>query len=192
MVEVPAGTYDRAFHVATEVARKEGLGAEFLDRRGGVIETSPERAATILEPWRTDNASLGQAIENTVSFQRRRARFEFIPAGFVPPSVPPTGEALPIPPVVAESTLPDLTEHAGAVELRVWVFLERAHTPNIRRFTWSRRFISYYSDPQADRQIAESGSPETYSIWTPVGRDLVAERRILNAIQNRLAETPPS
>ena len=47
-----------------------------FDMDEGVIETQPDIATSILEPWGNDNATLGQATENTLAFQRRRARFE--------------------------------------------------------------------------------------------------------------------
>jgi hypothetical protein len=181
------GRYDAAFDAASEAARREGMDASLLDRRAGTIETSPRVAGSLMEPWRLDNASLAQATENTISFQRRRARFEFIPVGFVAPSIPRGDAPLTGPTPFASDGVDDLTQVPGDLELRVWVYLERANTPGIRRFAWTRRGTSTFIDPVAQRQIEESGSPETQSVWTPLGRDVVAEHRLLAAVKKQLA-----
>jgi len=133
------------------------------DRRSGVIETEAQIAGSVLEPWRTDNASAAQAVENTVAFQRRRARFEFTPAGF---QEPPR----------------DLTKVPDDLELRVWVFVERASTPGLRRSTWTR------SKTTTTQLVAPEGDtgPAPTTSWTPVTRDVAYERRLLAAVQDGL------
>ncbi len=187
VVQIPTGTYEVAFNAAAEAVRKEGMPGSFLDPRGGLITTSPEFSGSLIEPWRTDNASFGESFENMIAFQRRRARLEFVPADFSPPTLPSDPQApLRGPTPLASGDFPDLTQLNGPIELRVSVYVERAHTPNIRRFEWSRRMVSYYSDPETDRRIAESGSPETLSLWTPIGRDVATERRILHRVEEML------
>lgn len=183
--------YEMAFDAAAEVARREGLDSIFVDRRGGTLEAGPEIAGSLLEPWRTDNSSLGQALENTISFQRRRARFEFLPVGFVPPTIPAGDAPLTGPGPIALEPALDLVSEPQNLELRVWVYVERANTPGIRRFAWTRRGTTNFVDPEAERIIEQSGSPETLSTWTPVGRDIEAEYRLLAAVKQRLDRLAP-
>jgi hypothetical protein len=194
LLRVEAASYHEAFDAAMEASRINGLTPALRDRRGGVIETEPAFAASILEPWRDDNASLGQSHENTVAFQRRRARFEFAPAGAAPPTAAPTAPPT-SPPDAADDALAgpdlfgietrdlDLTAYEGELELRVRVIVERAHTMGIRRSTWSRRSTTraIIDAPASDGEIP-------VNFWTPVSRDEAFERRLLAAVENALRE----
>lgn len=174
--------YDEAFDAAVNVARGHGLTPGLRDRRGGVIETEPARAGSVLEPWDRLNASPGRAMENTVSHQRRIARFEFLPVAFAPDRARP-GESLTGPDILAERHEPtDLTTHDGELELRVWVYVERFHRPGVRRSTWSRRMTTTARviDPEDERPMRSS--------WTPVRRDPDVERRLLARVQRELAQ----
>ncbi len=193
VIVLDAGTYHEAFDAAVETARRHRMPAEMKDRRRGVIETEAAHAGSLLEPWRTDNASFVQTLDNTFAHQRRRTRFEFIPAGFRPPAVP-DDEDLPGPDVFAEDApTMDLTQVDGELELRVWVYLERAYTPGLRRDTWSRRLTTrsriHPTDPEA--------SPLPGRHWTPVARDKAYEKRLLGRIarildaQDALADVDP-
>lgn len=182
---IHANDYAATFDAAVESARRHGLPAALRDRRGGVIDTQTRMAGSILEPWRSDNESLDQAFENTVSYQRRRARFEFAPAGFNP-SVADESRPLTGPDVVnAQETPVDLTAAEGDLELRVWVYLERATIPGQRRSTWTRSKTTQatlaYPEGMDDRK-------NTQVIWTPVARDSDYERRLLAGVQKVLAE----
>ena len=171
------------------------------DRRGGVIETEPRIAGSVLEPWRDDNATTEQAWENTFAFQRRRVRIEFLTEGFDPE----TSDELAGPDVIGlDSPLRDLTTYEGRLEVRVLVYLERSYTFGVRRSAWTAgarrqaRIIDAGVDVSAtppptdwERQhsIAEQrrGTIRS-SYWIPVSRDAAFERRILAAIQQRLDE----
>jgi hypothetical protein len=175
--------YERAFDAAVEAARTSGLEAVLYDRRSGVIETSPAEAGSALEPWKGDSASLEQGLENTLNHQRRRARFEFVPAGFRY-SAADADESLNGPDLLATGHAPaDLTRLDGELELRVWVFVERAHSPGLRRDTWSRALTTrtVILDPDSDG----AALPARY--WTPVARDAAFERRLLAAVDRQLA-----
>jgi hypothetical protein len=175
---VESARYEAAFDAAVAAARDQGLPAVLRDRRSGVIETDARIAGSLIEPWRTDNESLAQARENTLAFQRRRARFEFSPAGFQPPeSDAASGSAR------AEH---DLTRIEGQLELRVWVFVERAHNPGVRRSTWTRKATTETAlvVPEGERGIPAGMQ------WTPITRDPAYERRLLAAVEEALAAPP--
>lgn len=185
---VDASGYERAFNAAAEAARKQGMAPILQDRRSGVIETDSQIAATILEPWHNDNASYSQAVENTLSMQRRRARFEFVPAGFQPPEEKLEG-TLAGPDVLAIDRPPfDLTKTQDQLHLRVWVYVERASTPGIRHGTWSRTETS-----QAILVVPEGQSAKAHgAFWTPVNRDPAFERRLLAQVEQSLGDVPAS
>lgn len=176
---IPASRYESAFDAATEVARAEGMPAALRDRRSGIIETVAQPAGSLLEPWRNDNASLSQATENTLAYQRRRARFEFVQRN--PSSVQTSNES-----ASNEFSVPsseDLTQAQSDLELRVWVYVERASAPGLRRSTWTRR------NTTRTRLIAPEGDtgPTPSTSWTAVARDAAYERRLLAAVENAMA-----
>jgi hypothetical protein len=177
--------YDRAFDAAIESARAAGMVTAVRDRQGGLIETEPRSAGTLLEPWRLDNSGVGQAAENTLAPHRRRARFEFISTDFIPPE-PSPGGALRGPDldsVLGRAAAP-LTEAGGPVELRVWVYLEQSFNPNMRHFLWTRQLTTQAFEVATPPDPRESVEPET--LWTPVGRDEDYERRLMSAVVERL------
>ncbi len=190
VITVSAADYPQAFDAAAEVARHSGMPTTLRDRRGGVIETQPNVAGSVLEPWRSDNASLDQAVENTVAYQRRRARFEFMPAGAAPTGEHPTTQPLTGPDMIsAEQPSLDLSQAAGELELRVWVFIERADVPGMRRSTWTRSKTT-----QSLLVYPEGMKERTKGIvinWMPVARDPDYERRLLREVQEMLAKGLP-
>src|SRR5262245_7044880 len=133
VLNIPAASYSSAFDAAVEAAREDGMPPVVRDRRAGVIETEPRIAGSILEPWRNDNSSVEQAVENTVSFLRRRARFEFAPVGFQPAADSPWKDLTGPDVVQGDQANIDLTQAEGELELRVFVFIEQAHTVGVRR-----------------------------------------------------------
>ena len=183
-LSIDSESYSDAFDAAVEAATVAGLSPIVRDRRSGLIETEPRIAGSVLEPWRTDNASFAQAIENTITFQRRRARFEFTPVVFQPEQpadAPLTGPDL----FATQDVEVDLSEHTGPLELRVWVYVERAYTPGLRRSTWTRaKTTRTRIVPVEDTESI----PGQY--WTPVHRDEAFERRLLAAVQSALAPQP--
>ncbi|UCD75904.1 MAG: hypothetical protein JSV91_03090 [Phycisphaerales bacterium] len=185
---IGADQYHRVFDAAVEAARDRGMQAILRDRRSGVIETSPVDAGSALEPWKGDSATFGQGLENTLAHQRRRARFEFAPAGFHS-SRPTRDITLTGPDLLATGhEEADLTGFVGDLELRVWVYVERAHTPGVRRGTWSRALTTrtVIIDPDSGGRAL----PGRY--WTPVARDTALERRLLAAIDKQLAAGMPN
>ena len=182
--------YDTCFEEVIRIASDSGMPATVRDRAGGLIETAPRLCGSIFEPWRQDNADLNQVIENTVALQRRRARFEFIPQSFIPPSItdPDALDGAPLPGSSSDDLF-DVRTHDGPLELRVWVYTERAFTPGLRTGTWSRSQLSFSTDPLApDRLKLESGATVDLSRWTPLRRDTAYEQRLVDAIRSRLSK----
>jgi hypothetical protein len=185
-LRVDADTYHAAFDAALEAAQKHGMPPTLRDRRHGVIETQPALASTVLEPWRGDNASFGQAVENTIAFQRRRARFEFTPADGAaaqePDDAPETGPDL----LGLDVPELDLNTYAGDLELTVRVYVDQAYAMGIRRSTWSRRSTTR---AQIDSPSSDGSLPAEF--WTPVTRDEAFERRLLAAVDRALQRRQP-
>ena len=204
---IPASQYQAAFDAADEAIRVERMPPTLRDRRGGIIESEPRIAGSILEPWRNDNASFEQALENTISFQRRRVRVEFVPADF-DASAADQDQALPGPDVVGiGEPMRDLTRYDGDLELRVWVYLERSYTFGVRRSAWTQslrsqmQIISTETGEALQAELPlppirswsdrgsiepERGTPITPSVWSPISRDPAFERRLLEKIRKRL------
>ena len=186
--------YDTGFEDVSRSAAESGRPATLRDRSGGLIETAPRLCGSIFEPWRLDNADMNQVIENTIALQRRRARFEFIPKSFIPSPItdPAVLEGAPLPGSSSDDLL-DVRTHDGPLELRVWVYTERAFTPGLRTGTWSRAQRSFSADPLApDRLMLESGSTVDRSRWTPLRRDTAYERRLVEEIRSRLSKLAES
>jgi hypothetical protein len=177
----PAG-YNHAFDEAVSVARANGLVASVRDRRLGVIEAGPDIAPSLLEPWRPTE-SLGRRVEQTIAFERRRARFEFSPAG--EPSAAPADDPKGPDVLGIEQPGVDRTDHPGPLRLKVRVYVERAHVPGVRAGTWARGRM-----PTTQVIDPETGEPLPGAFWTPVARDEAFEQRLLGQLAGRL-ETPP-
>ena len=185
--------YEVCFDEAIQTTRASGMPAILRDRSGGIIETAPRISGSIFEPWRQDNASLGEGIENTIAFQRRRARFEFVPAGFVSPPIgdPDNLDGSPLPGAKNDDVL-DMREYEGEIEVRIWVFVERAFTPGMRSGSWTRSQTTFTRDRVESRRISESGAAIDQSKWTPVRRDIPYERRLLDALNQRINDKSQS
>lgn len=179
VITISAAQYDEAFDLSAEVARRRGLIPDYRDRRTGVLETQPAVAGSVFEPWSRLTISLEQAVESTFRFQRRRARFEFIPAAMIPSeTTTDRREVLPL-----ELTEVDLTQiEEGDLELRVWVYVEESSRPDLRRDSWSRRLTTRSPIVRSDPEDAS-----TRGAWIPVARDRILERLLLGEVQRRLA-----
>ncbi|MEM7227702.1 MAG: hypothetical protein AAF432_02700 [Planctomycetota bacterium] len=182
VLTVEPAEYGRAFDVALATARDAGMTAELLDRRGGVIETRPRIAASVLEPWSSDISSLSQAVEHTLSQHRRFVRFEFEPVGFSGTGDP---DALLAGPAVAIGDIDsiDRTRTDRTLELRVWVYLQQVSRPGQRRSTWSRQMSSETRSGPPNQ--GEELLPGEW--WTTTSRDTDFERRLLAEIERRIA-----
>jgi len=187
VVDLRRGDYPRAFEAALKAASDDGLEPVVVDRALGVIETDSRAAGSFLEPWRTDNAGLGDTLAHTVNFERRRVRFEFVPEPFdiapQDPSATLDGPALPGSDR-AERRF-DLEAWEGPVQLRTWVMVDRQFRPNQRFGTWSLAATSYSKDPLAAPDPRDP-STKAPTEWTPIGRDVQYERRLTARILERM------
>jgi hypothetical protein len=196
--DVPVGVYEldkaayaTAFDEVVALLQDEGFAIAIRDRDGGVVESRPAIAGSLIEPWNWPGGDIGAALDNTVSFQRRRIRFEFLPVGFRPARPPGDGALIgprvPSSPDPAGARAIDLASHDGPIELRVWVYIERAFTPHLQRSTWTLTRTTFASDPLAERGAGD-GTTRDRSIWTPIGRDESMERIQLAKVRERLAD----
>ena len=181
--------YERVFEAAIESAREDGLEPVVADRDLGVIETAPRTAGSLLEPWRTDNADVEEMVAHTVNFERRRARFEFVPEGFAVPAPDPRGPS--VGPAIPGSDRAeqrfDLMKAGGRIELRAWVYVDRAFLPNQSFGRWTLGETRYSTDPTQARR-PDDPATAINTQWTPIGRDEPYEQRLMQRIHVLLAE----
>jgi len=187
-LRIDGTTYDRAFLACIEAGREQGMPPALADRGNGIIETEPRNIGSLLEPWRTDSSGIDQTLQSTVQMERRRVRFVFVPEGFEPQVIDGAsdfrGAASPGSP--QDMARFDLEGHAGPIELRTRVFIERGFTPGIRPDTWSGTLRTTTSEPLPKRR--DDGTTRTPTQWTPIGRDEAAERRLTARVAELLAE----
>ncbi len=114
-----------------------------------------------------------------------------MPADFSP-SPPSDPELLTGPPLPGSKRddLQDIRTYEGAIEVRVWVYVERAFTPGIRTGTWSRSQTTITRDPLAPE--VRGTDVVDMSRWTPVRRDKPYEQRLLQALSARIASKETS
>lgn len=174
--------YQQAFDAACQAARGEGLVPELVDRQSGLVSTAPRLAGSALEPWKWGDLTATDIVEGTFGFERRRAHFEFVPAGFSPsapqPTAPLAGAVLP----GAERGAPtDLEKGDGPLELRVSVSVERQFRAGYQGPAYTRALGGYWRDATAEGK--DGGDPS----WTPIARDERFERLLLSRVAEILA-----
>jgi hypothetical protein len=180
--------YGRVFDAALEAARAEGMQPVVVDRELGVIETLPRTAGSLVEPWRTDNAGLDDMVAHTINFERRRARFEFVPDSFAM-EPPPMGTRSDGPPVAGSDRAQarfDLLHHDGSIEMRAWVYVDRGFVANRRIGHWTLGESTVATDP-TKAQAKDDDSTRIPTDWTPIGRDVPYEQRLMGRIRSLLA-----
>ena len=176
---IASGEYEHAFDAAIDAASTSGMKPTFLNRRSGVITTDPAVAGSVAEPWKQRGSSPRQALENTLSLQRRTARFEFRPRES---SVETNHTGVLVGPDLLAGVGQDLTNYEGELELRVWVYVDRHYTQGIRLGTWS--LSSESVSTVLSTQEPWEQSPGRF--WVTISRDIPAERTILSSIEARL------
>jgi hypothetical protein len=162
ILRIDAAHYQEAFDAALDAARRHGMAPELRDRRGGVIETHPVRAPSWLEPWRG-----GATWESTAAMERRRARFEFVAAD------------------QPDAAATDLSAWQGTIELRVWVVVDRAHSPGVRRDTWAKALTTRAT---ITRPATDPAAPVS-DFWEPLHRDPDLEGRLLAEVEKLVKVT---
>lgn len=185
---VPQTQYERAFDAACAAARDEGFVPEVVDRRAGAIDSGPKFAGSVIEPWAWAELTAGDVVEGTFGFERRRARFEFVPAGFKPTA--PEGSAPlagPILPGSERGKGADVTRGTDDLEVRVSVSVERQFRPGYQGGSYTRALGSYSRDVTTKD---DPTTPRDRSTWTAVARDERMERVLIERLSKRLAEAP--
>jgi hypothetical protein len=172
--------YAAAFDAAANVVRADGMKPAVMDRRGGTIHTDPAAAGSIVEPWKPKASSARQALENTMTLQRRTARFEFRPAGAE--ELLGTEDGVLTGPALLSDSGIDLTNYVGSIEIRVWVYVDRQYKRGIRRGTWSLSTETISKEIPADSRWEQSPS----WFWTPMTRDVARERALLAGVESQL------
>lgn len=182
-LEVQPSSYDQAFDATLEALRDERFTLDRVDRRLGVITTRPRPSGIFLEPWKGDNATVGQAMESTLHYQRRVVRVEFEPLGGRPtPEAlgeagdPTAADRPPYLQINAPEPFFAPSEHGGTLVVNVRTFVERAHRPGLQIETVSLRESNVTVDPS----LAAHGVPALF--WEPVARDALMEQRLMRRI----------
>jgi hypothetical protein len=178
---IDSSNYAAAFDAAASVARADGMKPQVMDRRGGYIHTDPAAAGSIVEPWKPRASSPRQALENTMTLQRRTARFEFRPVGVE--ELPNTDVGKLAGPALLAGSGVDLTVYEGPIEIRVWVYVERMYKRGIRRGTWTLSSDSVTKELPAD-SLWEQTPPR---FWVPMTRDVARERALLAEVESKLS-----
>lgn len=195
-LSVPHAQYERAFDAACAAARDEGFVPEVVDRNAGAIESAPKFAGSAIEPWTWGEMTAGDVVEGTFGFERRRARFEFVPAGFRPAAPEGTAPlAGPILPGSERGKRSDLTRaeddlevgvpQVGDLEVRVSVSVERQFRPGYQGGAYTRALGSYSRDTTTKD---DPTTPRDRSTWTAVARDERMERALIERMSKLLAE----
>lgn len=144
----------------------------------GRIETRPEVASTVFEPWRRDSIGAYQRVEATLQSLRRRGLVQVVPAdgGFLID-------------VAVYKELEDLAQPENAV----------TGIANFRRYDES---INRDDDPRSDpvriqdrvpppQRASGPVGPQPVELgWIPQGRDALLEQRILSQILERVPQAP--
>lgn len=192
VISLSSAEYPAYFEACLDQAREAGMPAALADRTIGIIETTPRHIGSIFEPWRQDSTGIVQGAEATIQYERRRVRFEFVPAGFTLPA--PSGEARltgpDVPGSLADDRRFDLEHYEGEVQLRAWVYVERAFTPGLKPGTWSLSLTTTWTDPITNNPYRSSTDTTTRSptTWTPISRDEAMERTLLANVQKQLEQ----
>ncbi|MDP7008177.1 MAG: hypothetical protein QGI78_01245 [Phycisphaerales bacterium] len=181
MLVIDSSNYAAAFDAAASAASADGMKPAVLDRRGGFIHTDPAAAGSIVEPWKPKASSSRQALLNTLTLQRRTARFEFRPAGFE--ELPNTEVGALTGPALLSGSGVDLTTYKGPIEVRVWVYVDRQYKRGIRRGSWTLASETTMKELPADSLWEQAPS----RFWTPLTRDVARERALLAGVESRLS-----
>ena len=177
VVYLDSSQYGAFFDSAVKTASIDGMKPVLMDRRSGVISTIPTIAGSFVEPWKPHPSTPRQGLENTLSLQRRSARFEFTPVEME--LITKNGDGELLGPNLLSGTVMDLTAYDGPMELRVWVYVDRFYTQGIRRGNWTLRSESRTVVLPAQ----EPWNQVQGEFWTSMNRDVARERSILLAIE---------
>lgn len=150
-------TYENVYDQARLILNRFNFRLDRQDFRLGVLTTQPLPSSHLIEPWRPDHASTKNAVENTLHDQRRTVRI-----------------------TISKAPKPDF------YEIAVQVIVERATNPTeglggpifVEGSGFGRNALTLRSD----YITSDTGGPR----WTPIGRDTQLERKLLDALFERI------
>lgn len=196
--QAPAGGYEQAFDAVKDVLREHRFELERVDARRGVITTRPRASSGWATPWIRHASDAELATRGLLQRERRTVRVTFDAVAAAAPAVRPQAPTPTPTPALADPLLDqadpadrvsprpptgdaDLRAHAGPIEARVEVFIERVYSPNRRLESTSVRLTSEASDP---RDAAAGRSAERLA---PAGRDEALAGRLAREAAARAA-----
>lgn len=198
-IAITAEEYDRIFEATVDVLRLNQFIVDRQDRRFGVITTKPRVAASLLEPWWTDNTTAYQHLDATMNYERRIVTVRLEPAD---PEALAAAELArvdvrqgdetpePEPDADADEASPNESGPASEYQLRVEVLLEQRQLPEQQLHTAAMSNVSFYGrSPDVRSTVTEEGRVESF--WRPVGRDVYFEQRLVRDILNRSTVVSP-
>jgi len=186
VISLTSSDYPAIFEACLDQTRDAGMPAVMADRTIGVIESKPRHIGSFVEPWRLDSSGLEQTANATLQFERRRVRFEFVPANLDLPA--PAGDRKLTGPMIPGS-IPDekrfdLEHYQGPIELRAWVYIERGFTPGLNPGRWSLALTTTWTDAaRGDNRRGADETTRSRTEWTPIARDEAMERTLLARVQ---------
>jgi len=171
-IPIAVAEYDRVFDASIQVLREKRWVVDRKDRRFGVVTTEPRTAASVFEPWYTDNTTAHQTARSTLNHEQRIVRVTIEPVE------------------IAESASAENEPGVAAYEdgeylLRVAVLRERRHLPPrpINTAAMGSVGISYRKSSRQRALLTETGYVESH--WEPVGDDPQLAKRLLADILRR-------
>ncbi len=169
--------YDRLCTAAASTLRRHGFRLDRLDRRAGVITTSPQTSQHFFEFWRRDVDSAYDWFDATINPMRRRV--ELTIGGKV------EGRRSKV-----QGPTFDLRPSAFDLVIRVTVHKERLSAPD-RQFNDAGAAYQFFgfSLPSTTGQPVITPADER---WVPQGRDGAMERYLLREILIRAGMTAES
>jgi hypothetical protein len=148
--------FDRLWNAAERVARDYLFSIDRTDYRGGLLTTEPMISKQFFEVWRKDVATSDDLAESSLATVRRTLRFEFERSD--------DGNYVASPKV--------LVERYSLAE---------------RRLTAAMQYQSAFNGPQViGSREADVGRVLPTAQWYATGRDYALERKIAEALQERL------
>lgn len=144
--------------------RDFGFRSDRVDHRFGQVGTFPLGSPMVLEFWKGQNTTFGQALESTLHDLRRTARITFEPR---------------------EEAADFTAELPYAVRVEVLVERRQVATRRLVPAHGGRVFADLNAVPA---EYAARGMQAT--AWMPIGRDLLLESRLLSALLARAVPPP--
>ncbi|MDA1008045.1 MAG: hypothetical protein O2800_03450 [Planctomycetota bacterium] len=183
---ISAPSFHLAWTSALEQLHEDGYRIAMADEGQGLIETTPKREGSWLDPWAIDeHQTLGDVSEATAARERRVIRVRFTSVGkattqLSDSTAPLTGSALPgslgdIPPLTADPSQP--------VDISIVAVIERMSRPFSNPSAWSGSLESSYRVGPSEVPVeGVRPPPADYDRWIPVRSDAKEATRLSTAL----------